>query len=297
MSDFQGQPEKVTTIDKREKHVFRINDRDFLGTQEDLLTLDGKEGKVTIHKDVEFKGACTFAPDSLPATDTEVEYTRDDGDKLNIAAGSDDVGSAINDLDDAIGALGDLDTTEKGTVVGAVNEVKGVADAAAPSADLASTSSNKGASLVGIADSGSLITATQVEAALAEIVKKANAGLAAPMTFEVDLSAVADADVVARFSPGVAGKIRKITAFASDPVTTAAKAATFTAAVAGTPTTGGALALTSAGLATKGAAMNGSAITAANAFTAAQEITVVASSVTAFVEGKVVICLFFDPAA
>ena len=40
-----------------------------------------------------------------------------------------------------------------------------------------------------------------------------------------------------------------------------------------------------------------SAITAANAFTSAEEITVVASSVTAFAEGQVAILLFLDPAA
>lgn len=167
----------------------------------------------------------------------------------------------------------------------------------ASSTDLASTASSKGASLIGVQDSGSLITATTVEAALAEIVKKANAGLAVPVCIPVVLVNHSNTSVAARFTPGYAGKIRKITASVTDPVTTGAKAATFTAAVAGTPTTGGALALTSANCTPVGAKVDGSAITAANAFTAAEEITIVASSVTAFVEGQVVIYLFLDPAA
>ena len=63
--------------------------------------------------------------------------------------------------------------------------------------------------------------------------------------------------------------------------------------------TGGALALTSANCATVGAKVDGSAITAANGFTASQEITVAASAegATAFAEGQVVLYIFLDPAA
>lgn len=162
---------------------------------------------------------------------------------------------------------------------------------------LGSTANGKGASLVAIEDSAGLITAAQVEAALAEIVKKANAGLAAPMTFEVTNATLANADVVARFTPGFAGKIRKITAFVRTAASTANKAATLTPYIGGVTVTGGALALTTANCSTKGAKIDGSAITAANSFTSTDEITVVVSGVTTFVEGATVICLFFDPAA
>lgn len=162
---------------------------------------------------------------------------------------------------------------------------------------LSSTANGKGASLVGLEDAAGLLTATTVEDAATEIVKKANAGLAAPMAFTVTLSSLANGDVVARFTPGVAGKVRKISAFVKTVVTTAAKAATLTPYIAGTTVTGGALALTSANCATKGAKVDGSAITAANAFTSSQEITVVVSGVTTFVEGEATILLFFDAAA
>lgn len=43
--------------------------------------------------------------DNVNSKDTEIDYTRDDGSKKNIASGSDLVADAINDLDDAIGSL------------------------------------------------------------------------------------------------------------------------------------------------------------------------------------------------
>ncbi len=163
-------------------------------------------------------------------------------------------------------------------------------------AALALTTTPGGASLVGLYDVATLYTATTVEAALAEVMKKANAGLGNPISIPIKLVAHATGSIAARLTPGFAGKIRKITAYVKDPVTTAAKLATFTAAIAGTPTTGGALALTSANCTPVGAKIDGSAITAANAFSAVQEITLVSSAVTAFVEGEVVALLFLDPA-
>lgn len=162
---------------------------------------------------------------------------------------------------------------------------------------LASTATGKGASAIGIEDSAGLITATTVEATLAELAKKANAALAIPVCIPVVLSKHSNGSIAARFTPGYAGKIRKITASVTDPVTTGAKLATFTPAIAGVSTTGGALALTSANCTPVGAKVDGSAITAANAFGTADEITVAASAVTAFIEGQVLIYLFLDPAA
>lgn len=162
---------------------------------------------------------------------------------------------------------------------------------------LASTDNGKGASLVGVEDAGSLLSGATVEAALAELAKRANAGLAVPVCVPVVLVKHSNGSIAARFTPGYAGKIRKITASVTDPVSTGSKLATFTPYIGGTTVTGGALALTSANCATVGAKVDGSAITAANSFTSTDEITIVASSVTAFVEGQVVVYLFLDPAA
>lgn len=61
---------------------------------------------------------------------TEVDYERADGSKKNIQAGSDAVEAALSDLDDATGLLSGLTTTDKATVVAAINEVDANADTA-----------------------------------------------------------------------------------------------------------------------------------------------------------------------
>lgn len=99
------------------------------------------------------------------------------------------------------------------------------------------------------------------------------------------MTGIADG-VVARFTPGFAGRIIKAQWMQGVPVTTAAKLSTLTPAIAGTSTTGGAIALTSALCTPLAAEIDGSAITALNSFTAAQTITIVASSTTSFSEGS-----------
>jgi hypothetical protein len=120
--------------------------------------------------------------------------------------------------------------------------------------------------------------------------------LGIPVTFEAVLSSATTGAVVARFTPGVAGTIRALTSSVSVAATTASKAATFTASISGVATTGGAVALTSANCTPLGAKVDGSTLTAGGGFTSSQEITVVASSVTAFAEGRVIFYMFFDPA-
>ena len=100
------------------------------------------------------------------------------------------------------------------------------------------------------------------------------------------LSAIADAGVIARITPGFAGRIIKTSFQDTAAVTTGAKATTLTPKIAGTSVTGGVIALTSANMTPIGANVAGSAVTALNTFTNAQEITVVASGTTAFVEGS-----------
>lgn len=69
------------------------------------------------------------------------------------------------------------------------------------------------------------------------------------------------------------------------PASTAAKAATLTVGIAGTPVTGGVMALTSANQNTIGGTVAATAITALNTGTAGQTLEVTASSVTPFIEG------------
>jgi hypothetical protein len=104
----------------------------------------------------------------------------------------------------------------------------------------------------------------------------------------------ANGSIAARFTPGFAGRIKKLSAYVIDPVTTGAKLATFTPAIGGVATTGGALALTSANCTPVGAKVDGSAVTAGYDFAATDEITLVASAVTAFVEGQVVAEMFLE---
>lgn len=86
------------------------------------------------------------------------------------------------------------------------------------------------------------------------------------------------------YTPGFAYKIVRISAAIVDAITTGAKAATLTTAIAGTPTTGGVV--TISGTYALGAEQaSSSAITAANTGSTVQAITVTASAVTAFAEG------------
>ena len=117
-----------------------------------------------------------------------------------------------------------------------------------------------------------------------------------PVTIPVVLAAHSNGSIAARFTPNFDGQIDALTASVVNPATTGSKLATFTPAVATVATTGGALALTSANCTPVGAKVNASAITAGGSFTSGQEITIAASSVTAFIEGEVVLYLYLSPA-
>lgn len=69
------------------------------------------------------------------------------------------------------------------------------------------------------------------------------------------------------------------------PATTAAKLATLTARIAGTPVTGGIVSLTSANATPTNTLVAGTAITALNVGTAGQTVEAIVSAVTAFAEG------------
>jgi hypothetical protein len=160
----------------------------------------------------------------------------------------------------------------------------------------ASTSTPGGASLIGVFDTASLYTAADVEAALAEVMKKANAGLGVPVSFPVILSTATTGQVVYRFKPGVAGKIRTLDASVMQAVSTTGKLATLSVLISGVAVTGANCALNSTNCATLGAAVYGSAATGSNSFTSSQEITVTANTVTTFAEGQVIAALYLQSA-
>lgn len=159
--------------------------------------------------------------------------------------------------------------------------------------NLASASTGEGASLVGIEDAAGYFAATNVEAALVEATEEPLFSV----TIDIPaLSAVADATVLMRFKPLFKCKITSMSVTATTAVTTSAKATTLTPKIGGTPVTGGVCALTSANLNAIGATVYGTAVTGAQTVSASAEVTVVASSTTAFSEGAASITIFFGRA-
>lgn len=106
------------------------------------------------------------------------------------------------------------------------------------------------------------------------------------------LSALANSQSY-KFTPGFAGRLLKAQFLVTTAVTTGSKAATLTPKIATVATTGGVISLTSANCTPIGAEVDGTAITGANTFTAAQQLSVDVSAVTAFVEGAGQIVLTF----
>jgi hypothetical protein len=105
------------------------------------------------------------------------------------------------------------------------------------------------------------------------------------VSLPITLANVADGDVLTAYTPGFKGTIIGIDFAVTTAVTTAAKATTLNAEIGTTNLTGGAVALTSANCTPLGAVVASTAITAANAFTATDTISIEASSTTTFVEG------------
>lgn len=133
--------------------------------------------------------------------------------------------------------------------------------------------------------------------ALTSTVSQFKTNLVVPVTVPCVLSTAASAAIVGRLLPRMSGTILALDGCVIVPVTTTSKLATISPLISGVAVTGGLLALTSTNCATLGARVTGSAIgTGANTFTAAQEITLAASTVTAFVEGQVLLELFLQSA-
>lgn len=114
------------------------------------------------------------------------------------------------------------------------------------------------------------------------------------VAFPVVLSSVVTGSIVARFTPGFAGTIKSMSAFVYVPVVTTSKLATLTPAISAVSMSGAAVAINSTAAATLGNGIAGSSVSGLGTFTATQEITVVASAVTQFAEGQVVLNLFYQ---
>lgn len=109
------------------------------------------------------------------------------------------------------------------------------------------------------------------------------------LTVPVNLATVADGDVLTTLTIPHKFKVLSTVAHNTQEVTTAAKLTTLNWEIGTTNLTGGAIALTSANLATLGVEVAGSAITAANTGAAGATLSLEASSTTAFSEGQVVV--------
>lgn len=116
------------------------------------------------------------------------------------------------------------------------------------------------------------------------------------LSFPVDLASVTGTqDIVTDYTLGFIGTIMAVDVVANVPASTGAKAFNVVLDIGSTPTTGGVVALTTAGLDAMGKVVVGSAITGANTFTAINTLTVRAASVTAFAEGSATILIHIKP--
>lgn len=104
--------------------------------------------------------------------------------------------------------------------------------------------------------------------------------------FFIDMTLIADGDLVTTFTPGFAGTIETFYWVQEAPVTTDAKLSSLNIEIGTTNLTGGVISLTSADCTPLGAVVASSAITAANAFDNDDTISVEASSTTTFIEGS-----------
>ncbi|MGQ0557985.1 MAG: hypothetical protein ACT4OE_00100 [Sphingosinicella sp.] len=106
------------------------------------------------------------------------------------------------------------------------------------------------------------------------------------IALHVNLASIAaNGDILTNYTPGYRFKLLGFDFRVCKAATTAAKAASLNLEIGTTDVTGGVIALTSANCTPAGAAVAGSAITAANTGSASDTISIEASGVTAFVEG------------
>ena len=109
----------------------------------------------------------------------------------------------------------------------------------------------------------------------------------------INLPTIADGDIVTDLPLDFVGEIISVNAYAKVVASTASKLSTLHLEIGATPVTGGAVALTTAGLDTLGKVVAGSAVSGANAFAATDTLSVVAASTTAFIEGEIVLVITY----
>jgi hypothetical protein len=112
------------------------------------------------------------------------------------------------------------------------------------------------------------------------------------LQFSYNLAAITgNIDILTGMRLGIDATIEAFDAHVTTPVTTASRLATLTPRINATVLTGGAIALTSANCTPLGARIAGSAITANNRLTRSSALGIVASGVTAFAEGQVMLMM------
>jgi hypothetical protein len=109
---------------------------------------------------------------------------------------------------------------------------------------------------------------------------------AGELTFDVDAASIANGDLVTSYPlPLFLGKLGRVRAVVVQAITTVGKAAAFNLEIGTTNTTGGAIALS--GAYALGAVVAGTAITGANTWRPGDLLSIEASGVTAFIEGRI----------
>lgn len=160
------------------------------------------------------------------------------------------------------------------------------------------TDGEAGGMITGVdSDGGPIIGVGPMFLALARAWSNGNFPLGLPVTFPVALSTATSGAVVARILPGFAGLIRRLELQVITAPIISLKLATFQPAISSSAVSGGVLATTSTGLNTVGARQASTAVSALNSFSASQEIEILVTSATTYVEGQVLLQLFLGPPA
>jgi len=116
-------------------------------------------------------------------------------------------------------------------------------------------------------------------------------GAVSIISIPVTLALIADGDIVTDIIPGFAGTVLRTQFLTTTKATTGAKLSNLSLDIGATPVTGGVLALTTAGCDTLGKVVAGTAVTAANVFTATDKLSVIAADTTTFGEGAGVLMI------
>lgn len=118
----------------------------------------------------------------------------------------------------------------------------------------------------------------------------------APEICPVILSTLVSLTPVFRFTPQYPGVIQAFNLMTMQSPTTTSKAANFQPYISGVAVSGGIITTTSTNLAsTNGTITAGTTITGSNTFAAGQEITIVPTGVTQYVEGQVLLEIYLGP--